>query len=420
MKNYIEEIDTSVTFIEDDAMSKPEVRVPYKIEKFPTEFKKKVLRSIDKTFLLILLSSILLNLAALYVLKKMLPTAFDASAINKIQEHYARLLLKGGSATTTYSFDASNIYQNRIDSKVITGLGKWMDVYTNNILESIKNIPALGEAGTVSEGTGGGGMAAAQLPSREFLAETRKTTAGSGRGVPQAELDRQVNSVGLLGLISREARTVDREYVDDLLEYASENSSHLEKVLEKLSTIEVPRYGSSGYLRKVRQSADGGGEAGEQTDLRGGRVTTETETRQMIENIAPIAEAKSEDINRNVQFEAVPSSEQQRLAELFTVRRTRTAQDVLNVVQSHTRAIQDCYKQELKYDPTAKGKVVVRFTINPEGIVTSAAIVSSTVNSPRMESCIISRVKGWRNFPPSDPAEGEKTYRQTFTFGDKK
>ncbi len=419
MKNYTNEIDTSVTFAKGNAMSSPEVRVPYKIERFPTEFKKKVLRSINTTFLLILLGSIVLNLGALLILKKLLPTVLDTSSINKMHEQYARLLLKSGSATTPYSFDATNVYQNKVNSKVITGLGKWMDVYTNNIIETIKNIPSLAETETGSEGGRSGGLAVAQLPSRESLAEARKSSVGQGRGVPQTELDRQVNSVGLLGLISREARAVDREYVDDLLEYASENSSHLENVLAKLSTIEVPRYGSSGYLRKIRQSA-GSGEAEEQTDLRGGRVTTEAETRQAIANIAPIATAKSENIERNVEFEAVPSSEQQRLAELFTVRRTRTAQDVLNVVQSHTRAIQDCYKQELKYDPTAKGKVVVRFTINPEGIVTSAAIVSSTVNSPRMESCIISRVKGWRNFPPSDPAEGEKTYRQTFSFGDKK
>lgn len=419
MKNDIDEIDTRVTFIEGDTMSRPEVRVPFKIEKFPTEFKKKILRSIDRTFLLILLSSIILNLAALFVLKKMLPTVFDVRSMNKIQEQYARLLLKGGSATTIYSLDAAPIYHNKVDSKVITGLGKWMDVYTNNILESIKNIPTLAESGTAGEIAGSGGTAVANLPSRESLTEARKAGVGSGRGVPQAELDRQVNSVGLLGLISREARAVDHEYVEDLLEYASENSSHLEKVLAKLNTIEVPRYGSSGYLRKIRRNT-GSSEAEEQADLRGGRVTTEAETRQVIENIAPIAQAKSENIDRNVQFETVPSSEQQQLSDLFTVRRTRTAQDVLNVVQSHTRAIQDCYKQELKYDPTIKGKVVVRFTINPEGIVTSAAIVSSTVNSPRMESCIIARVKGWRNFPPTDPAEGEKTYRQTFSFGDKK
>lgn len=418
MKNYTNEIDTSVTFSEGNAMSSPEVRVPYKIERFPTEFKKKVLRSLDTTFLLILLSSIVLNLGALLILKKLLPTVLDASSINKIHEQYARLLLKSGSVITPYSFEATNAYQNKVNSKVITGLGKWMDVYTNNILETIKNIPSLAESATGSEG-GRRDLVVAHLPSRESLAETRKSSLGQGRGVPQTELDRQVNSVGLLGLISREARAVDREYVDDLLEYASENSSHLENVLAKLSTIEVPRYGNSGYLRKIRQS-EGSGEAEEQADLRGGRVTTEAETKQTIANIAPIATAKSENMERNVEFEAVPSSEQQRLAELFTVRRTRTAQDVLNVVQSHTRAIQDCYKQELKYDPTAKGKVVVRFTINPEGIVTSAAIVSSTVNSPRMESCIISRVKGWRNFPPTDPTEGEKTYRQTFSFGDKK
>lgn len=417
MKDYINEIDSRDAIMEGESISSPErnasdFTIQFRIEKFPSEFKKKILKRIDKTFLVILLSSVLLNISTLLILKKIIPPYFDSSTINRIQEQYAKLLLKGGTTTTTYSFDVTNSDFNKVDSKVLTGLSKWMDVYTSNIIETIKNIPALNEpvtgVGSVTE------VKEASLPSREELTEARKSGRLT-RGVSQSELEKEVGSVGLLGLISRDAKAADREYVEDLLEYASENSSQLAKVLAKLNTIEVPRYGSSGYLRKIRKSTD----AEDASDLKGGRVTTDEDTRNVIENIAPINQATSTAVDRNVQFEEVPSSYVENLPELSINRKTRSAQDVVSVVQSHSRALQDCYKQELKYDPTIKGKISVRFTLNPDGIVTGASLVTSTLNSPRMESCILNRIKGWRNFPPCDASEGEKTYRQSFSFGEK-
>ena len=54
------------------------------------------------------------------------------------------------------------------------------------------------------------------------------------------------------------------------------------------------------------------------------------------------------------------------------------------------------------------------------GTVLGASIISSTLNSPRMEECILNRIKRWRNFSPCDPAVGDKTYRQSFSFGEAK
>ena len=50
--------------------------------------------------------------------------------------------------------------------------------------------------------------------------------------------------------------------------------------------------------------------------------------------------------------------------------------------------------------------------------VKDASVVTSTLNSPRMEECILNRIKRWRNFPPCDPSVGDKTYRQSFSFGE--
>jgi TonB family protein len=413
VKDYISDIDSSETHVEGRTISSAKFivselgNIDFKLDKFPKEFKKNFFQTIDKTFLAFLLLSIFLNIGTILLLKDILPPESDTSAINRLQKNYAKLLLKSGSSSPTYSFETGSS-SNKIDSKVISGLSKWMDVYTNSIIETIKNIPPLETAVTKT------GAKETSLPSKEELAEARRS-AGTRRGASSQEIEREVSTVGLLGLISRDAKATDQEYVDDLMEYASENSEQLSRVLSKLSKIEVPRYGSSGYLKRIRGTT----ETGDATEARGGRVTTDIETKNVVDNIEQLSKVKTTSIERNVQFEEVPSSYVDKLADASTNSRIRSAQDVLKIVRNHTRALQDCYKQELKYDPAIKGKIVVRFVIDPEGVVSNASIVSSTLNSPRMEQCILTRVKGWRDFPTCDPEIGEKTYRQSFSFGEK-
>lgn len=413
MKHYTSEIDSKETDVERRSISSAQFvvsdfnNIEFKIDKFPKEFQKNFFQLIDKTFISFLLLSIFLNIGAFLLLKKFLPPESDTRAIDKLQKSYAKLLLKSGSTSPSYSLESGSP-SNRIDSKMITGLTKWMDVYTSSIIETIKNIPPLELPVTRT------GPKETSLPSREELTEVRRS-AGTRRDASKQAIEREVNSVGLLGLISRDAKPMDKEYVDDLLEYASENSEQLSKVLSKLSKIEVPRYGSSGYLKRIRGTTDMDDDA----NVRGGRVTTDAETKTVVDNIEPLSDVRTTSIERNIAFEKVPSSFTDRLANLSTRGKTRSAEDVQKTVRNHTRALQDCYKQELKYDPTIKGKIIVKFVIDPDGVVTNASLVSSTLNSPRMERCILTRVSGWRDFPPCDPEVGEKTYRQIFSFGEK-
>ena len=413
MKHDTIEIDNRKAFLESDSNSSDRVNstdlnVTFKIEKFPTEFKKNIFQSIDKTFLLILIVSIILNVGTVLVLERTVPTEMSTRAIDRIQEQYAKILLKGETRSSSYFQDRfeSNY---KLDSQLITGLNRWMDSFTENILETIKDLPELNKPvpKLATKET--------NLPSKEELGAARKY-ATEKRLASREELEKKVSSVGLLGLISSDARTIDREYVQDLLEYASENSTHLVQVLEKLNSIEVPRYGSNGYLKRLR--ADGA--SGEYSALKGGRTTADEAVRKIVENVAPLKSVATKPMKKNVQYEQVPSSYLDKLADAKTRKKTRSAQDVMRVVQSHTRALQDCYKQELRYDATVSGKIVVRFTVDTDGNVKYASLISSTLNSPRMEECIINRIKRWRNFPPCDPAVGDKTYRQSFSFGEKK
>lgn len=413
VKHYINDIDNRKAFvngrsISDEQMESFDLNVNQKIEKFPSEFKKNIFASIDKRFFLIFLFSIALNVGTLYILQKIFPTENTTKTIARIQEQYAKYLLNSGVSTSSY-ISGGIRSNNRLDAQLLTGLNRWFDSYTNNILESIRDLPALPEAEPTVV------PKERRLPSREEFGIARKS-ATVNRMASREELEKEVNSVGLLGLISSNTRSIDHEYVQDLLEYASENSAHLTEVLSKLNSIEVPRYGNSGYLKKIRQS----GTAEESAGLKGGRTVVDNEIGEIIKNVEPIESVESKPMKRNIQYEEIPSSHLNKLAEANAKAITRSAQEVIRVVQSHTRALQDCYKQELRYDPGISGKVIVRFTIDPDGNVTSASVISSTLNSPRMEECILNRIKRWRNFPACDPSVGDKTYRQSFSFGEKK
>ena len=75
------------------------------------------------------------------------------------------------------------------------------------------------------------------------------------------------------------------------------------------------------------------------------------------------------------------------------------------VVQKYIRrkmgAIKACYQKGLQSNPSLKGKVAVKFLIQPSGKIGGAKIKDSSLNSPSVESCILRNVKSWR-FPRAD------------------
>jgi len=100
-----------------------------------------------------------------------------------------------------------------------------------------------------------------------------------------------------------------------------------------------------------------------------------------------------------------------------TTRAGRDPEQVSKIVNSHNDAIEYCYQKELKRNPTLRGRLVIRFTVNPQGKVTAATIVSSTLNSPELENCILRRVQRWDDFGVVDARLGDATFRQVYTFG---
>ncbi len=71
---------------------------------------------------------------------------------------------------------------------------------------------------------------------------------------------------------------------------------------------------------------------------------------------------------------------------------------IKKLIKRQKGSIVYCYKKGVQSNPDLKGKVVLKFNINPSGKVTNPGIQKSTLGSGSVESCIVSRLRMWR-FP---------------------
>lgn len=68
------------------------------------------------------------------------------------------------------------------------------------------------------------------------------------------------------------------------------------------------------------------------------------------------------------------------------------------VINRHIGEVINCYEKGLQVKPGLSGRVGMKFNINGSGIVSSAGVSSSSLNSSQVESCITNRLRTWK-FP---------------------
>lgn len=71
----------------------------------------------------------------------------------------------------------------------------------------------------------------------------------------------------------------------------------------------------------------------------------------------------------------------------------RSEEEVRKVMEQHKGAIFNIYNKALRDDATLQGKVVVKMVIDPGGRVVEAAIVSSELKNPELETKLLQRIK---------------------------
>ncbi len=71
---------------------------------------------------------------------------------------------------------------------------------------------------------------------------------------------------------------------------------------------------------------------------------------------------------------------------------------IAEIINRNMGQIRYCYEQGLQGEPKLAGRVAVRFTIGGNGIVTTAGVDHSTLNSQMVENCMLAHLRTWK-FP---------------------
>jgi len=88
-------------------------------------------------------------------------------------------------------------------------------------------------------------------------------------------------------------------------------------------------------------------------------------------------------------------------------------EEIQRPLRRNMASIRHCYEQQVARQPNLEGRVNVRFTIAPDGSVSSAEIASSTLGDVGVEACVRRAVTRIR-FP--QPQGGSVIVTYPFTF----
>lgn len=396
------------------------------LQAFPKEFNKNYFETLDRRYWMILLVTLLLEPLLIWYLIRTHPLGITEREIAKLQNKYAELFL---SEFKVEDPQAEEKAHNELLLRATEAIPQIVGEATG--MELSINLPRVRPNVTPE---------VRALAGEQRQALRRINTAARQRGM-QA-LSEHVERIGLLGVITSGSGIISRAPVTDILEFADSTAGDIEYALAQVKALRIPRAGVDYFGTNVDASADSrsGGSLsqsfGDQVhiaakELRGKRATSSGIVPEDI--VTGLAAAPQKKVERNSTFERVASAPalvpptpgisglRSRPANGHA---TRERDKIRDLVAAHNPAIQDCYRKQLKGDTALKGKVTVRFTVNPLGHVVDAQVVKSAMTSgaepvtlPELEACILNKIRNWRDFGQVDESTGEVTYRQTYVFG---
>jgi len=359
----------------------------YSVEEFKRQFKRHLKDSFDKRFVAIWLVSFAVHFSvALYFAINPPTTTIKRSEIDRIQKQFATFVLERQVAEDPPLPEPEPELLLSPESKTTIspaakGSQDAVGFRDGGASEQPETMATSG-AGSY-DGSGG-------------------SIGGDQHQASREQISREVSSKGLLGLLTGSGSHARGEAVTDVLGDAAGKTRDLEQALGNLDGLKRPDKSTV---------AAGGGGRGKRNQKR-----SRTTAGGGIDNlIAGKEKLRSSNVKRVGTFEV---GEISNIADESGVKsKSRDPDQVSEVINRHNSSIQYCYQRELKQNPDLKGKLVVRFTITPEGKVRDVKVVSSTLNSPRIERCVLLRIKRWDDFGRIDPSLGDATFRQVYTFG---
>lgn len=89
---------------------------------------------------------------------------------------------------------------------------------------------------------------------------------------------------------------------------------------------------------------------------------------------------------------------------------------VRRVVVAHVGAIRACFEKEAQRDPSLRGRVTLKWAVDPDGAVPAASVLASTLGNPAVESCMVRQVRSWK-FPSAQSTTAVSAYPFVFASG---
>jgi len=349
------------------------------------EFQKPFFSEWDRTFVSAFVAALIFEFIIVFFLAQRPVAKYSQKDITRIQERFAKFVLQA----------------EPVKSEEVVGTGNGETggkTGTANEKKSEEKEPAEKKGGK-AKGEKTGSLAGPGSPGRASSA-----SAVEARRKTREAVTRSVSNKGILALITASGNGSSNNSVESVFGKSGSGagSGNLDDVLSSVSGLKT-----SGKPGGTTGSA-GGGTGG---SIRGGR---EGKSATIDDLVSDLGSAGSSVMKRKggLVVEAPDQVKGRGRKSIY-----RSASAIQEAMIAHNSAIRYCYERELKRNPTLKGKIMVRITVSPAGRVVKAEIVSSTLNNRRVERCILSRIRLWKNFKPINEAEGDVTFRQAWSFG---
>lgn len=339
----------------------------FKIIEFPKEFEKNVWEDLDKRFYLILFCSWLFVYTIAIIMGN---TEYDTAALDALaRQNYLE-----------------KFYQAEIVAPI--------DAFEEETGPGIGEEPAEEEQVDERAERDKGRQSEARGPSAREVAEARRAAAAA-RSAARREMEQQVSGTGVLGLLSAGGSGGTGDAVADVLGSAGAGAGDLDAVLAGVGGLATATSGG----QRTRLGSRGGG-----------RTTGSADVNELLSGMGGTGSAN---IGRKGSIQMALDAA--RVSGKGSKSANRGSDEISRVINSHNDAVEYCFKRESKLNPNLKGDILVEFTISYNGRVVGAKILNSSLRNKSVESCITSRIRGWR-FKPIDKKEGDVRVRQKYIF----
>ncbi len=95
----------------------------------------------------------------------------------------------------------------------------------------------------------------------------------------------------------------------------------------------------------------------------------------------------------------------------------RQLAEIDSVIVKHQLALEECYREVKNYNPSIKGKLVVRLVLSPEGNVRNVEIPRDDIANSALDSCLTRKLKRM-TFTRTSSKQGLQTVDLPLNFAD--